>query len=163
MSAPDPVFTVRPGRPEDLAQVERIERRCFDDAWSRDTLYGELLSDRMRLCLMADRNGTVGGYLMAWRVVDRLHVLNIAVDSAYQRSGLGTLLLLEAVRDGASRGQLEITLEVRASNGGARSFYRRHSFEETGLRPRYYSDNGEDAVVMTARLADVVAAAETGG
>lgn len=155
-------FTIRTGRVEDLAQVARIERRCFDDAWSRDALYGELVPDAMRLALVADRNGTVGGYLMAWRVLHRLHVLNIAVDPDHRRGGLGTDLLLAAARDGGARRQTEITLEVRASNAGARAFYRRYGFAEVGLRPGYYSDNGEDAVVLAAALADVLADGEAG-
>lgn len=54
-------------------------------------------------------------------------------------------------------GLVEVTLEVRASNHGARAFYRRHGFAETGLRPGYYSDNGEDAVIMTAACAAILA------
>lgn len=148
---------IRAGRPEDLAQVEHIERRCFDDPWSREALHTELVPDVMRLALVAERGGTVEGYLMAWRVLDELHVLNIAVEPGLQRGGIGTALLLAAARDAAARGQTGITLEVRASNETARAFYRRHGFDETGLRLRYYSDNGEDAVVMTAPTAAVLA------
>lgn len=162
MSAPAPVCLIRPGRVEDLVPVESIEHRCFEDPWSGEALFGELVADRMRLSLVAERGGVVVGYLMAWRVLDQVHVLNIAVDPDAQRLGVGRLLLLTAVRDGAARGQREITLEVRAGNAGARAFYRRYGFAETGLRPRYYSDNGEDAVVMTALLADVLAADTAG-
>ncbi len=162
MSAAAPDFAIRPGRTDDLAQVERLERRCFTDPWSRDALFGELVSGAMRLSLVMERNGTVGGYLMAWRVLDQLHVLNIAVDPDLRRRGLGTRLLLAAARDGAARGQVEITLEVRAGNADARAFYRRHGFDEAGLRVGYYSDDGEDAVIMTAPLAAVLAAGEAG-
>lgn len=155
MSGPQAV-RVRGGGPQDLRAVERIERASFADPWSRDTLYGELLADAMRLPLVAELDGQVCGFLMAWKVVDQLHVLNVAAAPPARRRGVGTALLLEAARLARAGGLAEITLEVRDGNRGARDFYRRHGFAETGLRPGYYADNGEDAVIMTAAVAAVL-------
>lgn len=150
---------VRPAGPRDLAAVESIERASFADPWSRDALYGELLADALRLPLAAELDGRVCGFLMAWRVVDQLHVLNVAAAPDARRRGVGTALLREAARRALADGLLELTLEVRASNRGARDFYLRHGFAETGRRPRYYADNGEDAVIMTAPAAAVLGGA----
>jgi len=151
---------LRPARPEDLRAVEAIEHASFGDPWSREALFGELEGDAMRLPLIAESDhGDVLGFLMAWRVVDQLHVLNVAIGPAARRRGVATALLREAARTGAGAGLVEVTLEVRRSNAGARDFYRHHGFAETGCRPRYYADNGEDAVIMTCAIADLLAGA----
>ncbi|MFN2371338.1 MAG: ribosomal protein S18-alanine N-acetyltransferase [Candidatus Krumholzibacteriia bacterium] len=147
---------VRPAGPRDLAAIEGIERASFTDPWSRDALSGELLADGLRLPLAAELDGRVCGFLMAWRVVDQLHVLNVAAAPEARRRGVGTALLREAARRALADGLVELTLEVRDSNLGARDFYLRHGFAETGRRPCYYADNGEDAVIMTAAAAAVL-------
>lgn len=157
MSAATAPPLIRPGGPTDLVAVERIERGSFGDPWSRNALLGELLADAMRLPLVAEIDGEVCGFLMAWRVVDQLHVLNLATAPARRRCGVGTALLLAAARAAQADGLREITLEVRASNVSALAFYRRHGFAAAGLRPRYYADDGEDAVIMTCAVAEVLA------
>lgn len=146
-------LTVREGGPLDLAQVIAIENSSFTDPWSPESLLGELMGDRLRLPLVAERAGEVVGFLMAWRVADQLHVLNIAAAPGCRREGIGTALLREAARQGIEQGLLEATLEVRRSNTAGRAFYRRHGFHETGVRPRYYADNGEDAIILDCDLA----------
>ncbi|MFO7654259.1 MAG: ribosomal protein S18-alanine N-acetyltransferase [Candidatus Krumholzibacteriia bacterium] len=149
-------MTVRPGHLSDLAQVERIERTSFSDAWSRGALASELTSDRLRLSLVAELGGEVAGYLMAWRVPDQLHILNIAVRNDRRRSGVGTALLVAAAQEAAADGLFEVTLEVRRSNTGAQAFYARHGFAPTGVRPRYYPDSGEDALILTCPVPELL-------
>ena len=107
----------------------------------------------MRLPLVAELEGELVGFLMSWIVADQLHVLNIATDPGWLRRGVGTALLREAARRGLARGLVEATLEVRRGNAPGRAFYRRHGFHETGVRKRYYADNGEDAVILDCDLA----------
>lgn len=141
---------VRGGDAADLGAIIAMEKAAFSDPWSQEALFSELLSDHMRMPLVAELDGLVCGYLMAWRVVDQLHILNIATDPQYLRKGIGTALLLAAAQLCVQSGQSEITLEVRRSNHGARQFYRHHHFEETGVRQGYYQEDGEDAIIMTA-------------
>jgi ribosomal-protein-alanine N-acetyltransferase len=157
MSESDGPPAIRRGTSRDLAAVIAIENLSFADPWSPEALFGELQADAMRLPLVAVLDGSVCGYLMAWLVADQLHVLNIATDPGHLRRGVGTALLLEAARRGARRGAVEVTLEVRRSNLPALAFYRRHAFVQAGVRPGYYQDNGEDAIIMTARCADLLA------
>ncbi len=152
MSAPAPEVVVREGGPADLAAVIAIENTCFGDPWSPEALLGELLADELRLPLVAECGGTVVGFLMAWRVADQLHVLNIAADPRWRRQGIGTKLLREAARRGLGQGLVEVTLEVRRGNTAGRAFYRRHGFRESGVRARYYADNGEDALILDCDL-----------
>jgi len=107
---------VRTGNISDLAAVVDLENRSFSDPWTPAALLGELVPDDLRLPLMAVADGQVCGYLMAWRVVDQLHILNIATDPNLQRRGIATALLREAARRGLDLGMEEFTLEVRRSN-----------------------------------------------
>ncbi|MCK9995074.1 MAG: ribosomal protein S18-alanine N-acetyltransferase [Candidatus Krumholzibacteria bacterium] len=156
MADPEVAITVRTPLPEDMARVVAVENRCFVDPWSWDALEQELASDRLRLPLVAEVDGKVVGYLMAWKIVDQLHVLNIAADPGCRRRGVGTALLLAAAGQAVEMGLVEVTLEVRESNSEARAFYLRHGFIASGLRRSYYADNGEDAIIMTSRAAQLL-------
>jgi ribosomal-protein-alanine N-acetyltransferase len=142
---------LREGIPTDLHAIAQLERASFADPWPREALLAELQVDRLRRPLVAENDGTVVGFLMAWSVADELHIINIAVHEAWRRRGIGTRLLEAAIDAGRGEGSVMATLEVRAGNLPARAFYQRHGFLETGLRRRYYQD-GEDAVIMTRRL-----------
>lgn len=144
-------IVLRPGRPDDLAAVAAIEKVSFTDPWPVTALRAELRNDRLRRPVVAERDGTVLGYLMAWSVVDELHVINVAVAAEARREGIGTLLLDKALAGARAEGCRSATLEVRTDNAAARSFYLRHGFAVTGRRPRYYRDGG-DAVIMTCTL-----------
>jgi ribosomal-protein-alanine N-acetyltransferase len=134
----------------DLSQVVAIERRAFPTPWSSAMFVLELsksssigvgafLPDRRR----ADR---LVGYLIASRYADIWHLMNVAVDPPARRRGVASALLEELIgRVGAGE---PITLEVRPSNTGAISLYERFGFRAAGVRPRYYRDTGEDALIM---------------
>jgi ribosomal-protein-alanine N-acetyltransferase len=147
---------VRTAGPGDLARVITIEYHSFGDPWSPEALLDELTPDGMRLPLVAERDGQIVGFLMAWFVADQLHVLNIAADPRCRRQGIGTSLLREAAGRGLAQGLVEVTLEVRRTNTAGRAFYHRHGFRETGVRKRYYADNGEDAIILDCGLAVLV-------
>jgi ribosomal-protein-alanine N-acetyltransferase len=91
----------------------------------------------------------VVGYSGLWLMVNEAHVTTIAVAPEYQGRGLGELLLTSLIDKAIELNALCLTLEVRISNHVAQSLYRKYTFRETGLRKRYYSDNGEDANIMT--------------
>lgn len=161
MNAAPPVV-VRTASLADLFAVEAIERKSFSDPWSRAALASELVADRLRLPLVAEQGGEPVGYLMAWRVADQLHILNIAVRADRRRSGVGSRLLAAAALAAHAEGMSEITLEVRRGNRSARTFYRRHGFAEVGVRPGYYPDTGEDAILLSCPVATLLPAGETG-
>ncbi len=129
----------------DLPQVVAIERRAFTTPWSLAMFVLEL-SKPSGICLAAEVESELVGYLICSRYDTVWHVMNVAVDVDRRRRGIATALigaLLERVGDDA-----QITLEVRKSNAGALSLYERFGFRSAGLRRRYYADNGEDAVIM---------------
>lgn len=153
----DPVTSVRVRSPRtgDFKFVVALENESFADPWEPGALEQELRMDSLRLPLIAELEGKVVGYLMAWKVVDQLHILNIAADPRLRRCGVGTVLLRTAAGKAAELGLSEVTLEVRESNLEALGFYLRHGFRQTGLRRGYYADDGEDAIIMTCPTADI--------
>jgi ribosomal-protein-alanine N-acetyltransferase len=130
----------------DLPEVIAIERRAFPTAWSLAMFVLEL-SKPSGICLAALWRGRLVGYLICSRYDTVWHVMNVAVDSATQRMGIGSALLAELyVRVGDD--EARYTLEVRRSNAVAIHLYEREGFRAAGIRRRYYQDNGEDALVM---------------
>ena len=129
----------------DLPQVVAIERRAFTTPWSLAMFVLEL-SKPSGVCLAAVVETELAGYLVCSRYDMVWHVMNVAVDPDRRRRGIATALiaaLLERIGDDA-----QVTLEVRRSNTGALALYERFGFRSAGVRPRYYADNGEDAVIM---------------
>jgi [ribosomal protein S18]-alanine N-acetyltransferase len=134
----------------DLPQVIAIERRAFPTPWSLAMFVLEL-SKPSSICLAAvepsdSRSGRLLGYLICSRYADAWHLMNIAVDLPHRRRGVGEMLLRRLI-DIAGH-DTSYTLEVRPSNVGAIALYERFGFQSSGLRPRYYQDTGEDALIM---------------
>jgi [ribosomal protein S18]-alanine N-acetyltransferase len=129
----------------DLPSVLAIERRAFVTPWSLAMFVLEL-SKPSGVCLAAEEEGRLVGYLVCSRYADVWHLMNVAVDPDRRRAGIASSLiarLFEEIGSGA-----RLTLEVRTSNSGAIAMYRRFGFEASGHRRRYYQDNGEDALIM---------------
>jgi ribosomal-protein-alanine N-acetyltransferase len=89
------------------------------------------------------------GYGGFWLMVDEAHISTIATHPDWRRRGIGELLMVAMIEAAVEAGAERITLEVRVSNVGAQRLYRKYGFEVTGVRKKYYSDNGEDALIMT--------------
>jgi ribosomal-protein-alanine N-acetyltransferase len=143
---PRPV-TVRPMGPADVGEVMEIERLTYPTPWSRAMFLSEL-GRRYGLGLVAVEPGGVLGYLMVTQHADVWHILNVSVHPSRRRQGIGALLLRSLFERAEGRAERGFTLEVRISNEPAIRLYRRMGFLDGGVRPRYYSDNGEDALVM---------------
>jgi len=129
----------------DLPNVIAIERRAFPTPWSLAMFVLEL-SKPEGICLAAQRDGQLVGYIICSRFDQVWHIMNVSVDPDLQRRGIATVMIDEILRRVGEDGQ--ITLEVRPTNGAAIALYERFGFLAAGTRPRYYQDNGEDAVIM---------------
>lgn len=182
-------FTIEPMRLEDVAEVSKVERRCFTNPWpvaayrrelrtpdhnyyivlrgsdastmqSRERFVEELAENwrglrSLGLLSFARRHQTtpsepqpIAGFAGMWQLYDEAHVTTIGVDLPYRGRGLGEALLLRLLDESVRRGANMLTLEVRISNDGAIRLYEKYGFSIHGVRPRYYSDNGEDAYLM---------------
>jgi ribosomal-protein-alanine N-acetyltransferase len=131
----------------DLPHVIALERRAFPTPWSLAMFVLEL-SKASGVCLAALRDGELVGHLICSRYDTVWHIMNVAVDPACRREGVASALLRDLIERVGGDDGAQITLEVRPSNDGAIALYERFGFLSAGRRPRYYQDNGEDALVM---------------
>ena len=133
----------------DLERVHAIERASFFPTWPDDAYRTELTTNKLATYVVARLEDVVIGFAGIWLMVDEAHVTTFAVDPAWRRRGVGERLLLALLDVSVARRAREATLEVRLSNMAARRLYEKYGFRPVGIRPRYYSDNGEDALIMT--------------
>jgi ribosomal-protein-alanine N-acetyltransferase len=133
----------------DLPDVHEIERRSFRTPWPSHAYRTELETNRLAHYLVVRADGRVIAYAGIWLMVDEAHVTTFAVDPVWRRRHVGEALLLATMDLAIERGAREATLEVRLSNLAARRLYEKYGFRPVGIRPHYYSDDNEDALVMT--------------
>jgi [ribosomal protein S18]-alanine N-acetyltransferase len=136
-------------RLEDLDEVQRIEQASFTTPWPANAYRSELMTNRLASYLVARVDDAIVAYGGMWLMVDEAHITTFAVHPAWRRQRLGERLLLAFLDLARDRHAREATLEVRLSNLPARRLYEKYGFRPVGLRPRYYSDNHEDALIMT--------------
>jgi ribosomal-protein-alanine N-acetyltransferase len=134
---------------DDIPAVHDIERASFPVPWPSYAFRQELETNRMAHYLVARADDLIVAYGGIWLMVDEAHVTSFAVHPDHRRSGIGGRLMLELMELSVHLGARIATLEVRLSNEAARLLYGRFGFRPVGVRPRYYSDNGEDALIMT--------------
>ena len=145
----DPVLRIRPMTTADLAAVQLIERASFTTPWPPQAYRQELETNRLAHYLVAVLDGEIVAYGGIWLMVDEAHVTTFAVHPDYRRRRIGERLLLALLDLAVDRHAREATLEVRLSNLPARRLYEKYGFRPVGIRPRYYTDNQEDALIMT--------------
>ena len=170
-------YVIEPMRVSDLDEVVRIENVSFTAPWSRNAFEYELNYNQIAHYVVArpreaqiempvekierpfwarwlDRDSTsqdnfLVGYAGFWKMVDEAHISTIAVTPEMRRRGIGEMLLIAMIDAAQERSAKLVTLEVRKSNETAQALYRKYGFEIVGERKRYYSDNFEDAWIMT--------------
>lgn len=135
-------------READLREVLHIERRSFTIPWSDATFRG-LLRRQSAALLVAELRGKVVAYAALWFAADEAELGDIAVLPEARGRGLGRWMLDAALAEAARRGARQVYLEVRESNASARRLYQRAGFSTSGVRPAYYSEPKEDAILMT--------------
>ena len=135
-------------REEDIPSVQAIERDIFPTPWPRNAYHRELSQNRQASYLVLRQDDQIVGYGGIWKVGDEAHVTTIGVRLTDQRRGYGRALFAALIQRAYALGARWITLEVRNSNDHAIRLYERFGFKVIGRRRGYYTDNGEDAIVM---------------
>ena len=155
---------VDPMRAEDVPAVHEIERLSFSTPWPAYAFEQELKGNRLARYIVARAGERLVGFAGMWLMVDEAHVTTFGVHPDWRRQGIGRQLLLNLIELSVAIGARRMTLEVRASNRAAQELYQAFGFEVAGRRTRYYTDDGEDALVMTTpplvdpRMLEVVGA-----
>ncbi len=170
--------TIRPMTADDIVQVADVERESFPSMWPQTAYKRELANKLARYLVLTEARDApieppapaglwgalrrvVGGsppsgsqrqllgFIGVWLMVGEAHIVTVAVRERYRRTGIGERLVIAILELAMREGQESATLEVRASNDAAQRLYAKYGFARLGLRKRYYTDNHEDAVIMT--------------
>ena len=133
----------------DLDGVLEVEGESFSNPWTRDMYVWELQNRSVcHIFIVRTPECRVAGFCACWLVFDEVHINNVAIRPAYRGLGMGTALLRHVLAEGRRLGARRATLEVRASNAGARRLYERLGFYVAGTRRNYYTSPVEDALIL---------------
>lgn len=145
---------IRPMELKDVVRVREIDVASFALPWPERSYRFEIQENPASRNFVVEVAGdgqdpAVAGMIVMWYIIDEAHIGTIAIDAPYRRLGLGRLLLAESLLDAQRNGIRQSFLEVRRGNQPAITLYEQFGFQIAGIRPRYYKDNGEDALLMT--------------
>lgn len=146
-------LAIEPMRESDVPVVQDIERYIFSTPWPRNAYYRELASRNSAYYVVLRSedergNSAVVGYGGMWRMYDEAHVTTIGVRQDLHHQGYGRILFAGLIQSAYEMGAKWVTLEVRVTNDNAMRMYEAYGFKVIGRRKGYYTDNGEDAIVM---------------
>lgn len=133
---------------KDLDQIMKIELESFTTPWTKESFKVEITGNPLAKYFIAETDGKVVGYGGIWLILDEGHITNIAVAKEYRGMGIGNHIVEALILYCKIKNIKNMTLEVRESNTVAQKLYKKYGFLECGIRPNYYSDDHEDAVIM---------------
>jgi [ribosomal protein S18]-alanine N-acetyltransferase len=132
---------------DDVPRVMEIERLCFTTPW-HESAYITELGNRSAHYIVGRIGDNIVGYSGMWIIIDEAHITTIGVDPEFRGRKIGEQVLIAMLEEAQQRGAKRATLEVRESNDVAQNLYRKYGFVAAAIRRGYYSDNGENAVIM---------------
>ena len=154
-----PFFKIEPMQPDDIPAVVVVEQASYSMTWPAKAYDYELKQNELAHYFVlrtsppqaaaAEQESSVIGLGGFWLLSGEVHINTIAVYPTWRGLGLGEWLLITLLEEGQALSAEVATLEVRPSNHAARRLYQKYGFEEVGRRPHYYSDNDEDALILT--------------
>lgn len=139
---------IRDMKTSDIDDILKIESESFSTPWSRNAFLIELKENKLAKYIVAEINGQVIGYAGIWLILNEGHITNIAVLKEHRQKSVGNKLLEGIIWICIKNNIDSMTLEVRKSNIIAQNLYRKYGFIDSGIRPGYYQDNKEDAIIM---------------
>ncbi len=139
---------VRIAKSSDLDDIYELDVQTFAMPWSKEALSYDILENDSAFVIVAEYEGEFAGYADIWTVLDEADLNSIAVRVDFRRKGIGDAIMLAMIEMLSTSGVATINLEVRVSNMPAIKLYKKYGFNECGVRPGYYLDNGDDALIM---------------
>jgi [ribosomal protein S18]-alanine N-acetyltransferase len=143
----------------DVPAIHEIDTLSFSLPWTERSFRFELTENPVSRGWVAEVDGKISAMLVLWFIVDEAHIATIAVHPGFRRQGIGEQILIHALRAARAEGARRAFLEVRAGNAAAQAMYLKYGFEVVGVRPHYYRDNNEDALLMNLENFDCLEAA----
>jgi ribosomal-protein-alanine N-acetyltransferase len=140
--------------PRDVKDIHRIELESFRAPFSQNFILKTISNKRHAsfAARLGDINGKIVGYISLLFAVDEVQIINLATDATFRRRGVAAKLLHHAIDVFREKGYRSVILEVRPSNHAALLLYEKFGFAKIGIRPEYYADNREDAIVMGCEI-----------
>ena len=145
---------VRIAKSSVLDDIYELDVQTFAMPWSKEALSYDILENDNAFVIVAEYEGEFAGYADIWTVLDEADLNSIAVRVDFRRKGIGDAIMLAMTEMLPANGVATINLEVRVSNMPAIKLYKKYGFKECGVRPGYYLDNGEDALIMKRETGD---------
>ncbi len=142
------MITYRQMNVQDIDDVMEVERLSFTSQWTAEMYRYEIVENPLAYYIVAEENENVIGFFGMWIVAKEAHVTNVVVHPEARGRKIGDRLMQEAIQFVRSMDGTKMTLEVRVSNEIAQNLYRKYGFQNGGIRKNYYTDDGEDALVM---------------
>lgn len=142
---------IRQMKASDVAAIAELEKLCFSDPWSENSIASEL-NNPLSFWLVAEVNGQVAGYVGSQSVLDAADMMNFAVSPDYRKQGIGQALVKNLVHHLQQNNVIALLLEVRVSNAPAIALYEKMGFVQVGRRPKYYHNPREDALILRKEL-----------
>ena len=133
----------------DVPQVAEIDRLSFSLPWPERSFRFEVTENPVSRGWVVEVEGRIVAMLVLWLIVDEAHIATIAVHPDFRRQGIGEEILLDALAAAQEKGARRAFLEVRIGNTIAQAMYKKYGFAVDGVRPKYYKDNNEDAILMS--------------
>lgn len=143
-------ITICPLKESYIDEIVAISKLSFRSIWDKNSFIEELNNGFARY-VVALKDDIVIGYGGMWVIIDEGHITNIAVHPEFRGNGIGSLIVESLINICTIEHVPSLTLEVRKSNFIAQNLYKKYGFTEEGLRPKYYGDNQEDAIIMWKR------------
>lgn len=138
---------------DDVEAVYAIELATFPAPWTLDSFHYEMRENQFAHYIVAvNDEDKIVGFCGMWIVIDAAQITNVAVLEEARGFGIGEALMREAMKAATNGGAEMMSLEVRVTNTVAQNLYRKLNFQDGGIRKGYYTDNGEDALVMWVKL-----------
>ncbi len=139
-------------RKSDIGEILVIEKESFLTPWSRIVFENEIQADYAYPFILTQSDSpNILGYLCCWMIMEKCHILNLSIHYSHQRKGLASRLIQFLFEYGPPKGVKHYYLEVRESNKKAISLYNKNNFKISGILKNYYTDTGEDALIMERR------------
>jgi len=151
-------FILRLMTEEDVPQVAAIEQEAYKDKWSDFAYLSEIKDNMLAHYLVltpADNEQEIAGYGGFWTILDEGHITKVTISKKYRGKKLSKTLMMGMLKMAKINGAARVTLEVRVSNVAAVGLYHKMGFTDGGIRPKYYTDNNEDAYIMWRELDDI--------
>ncbi len=134
---------------EDIPAVHEIDTLSFSLPWTERSFRFEMTGNPVSRGWVTESGRRIAAMLVLWLIIDEAHIATIATHPDFRRQGIGEHLMIAALISARNEGATRAFLEVRAGNAGALALYRKYGFSVDGIRPKYYKDNSEDAILMS--------------